>query len=329
MVLENLLTAQKAKKHPFFLFFTSFLITIISIITAYYTFPNNSSILAISFVTIALMPIIHNMLTQEEKEIARNKNPFSIISANFDVIHVYSWIFIGILAAYTFFGIILPEKHVNCENKKTIKDEIDCVLPEKEEVFSEQYRVYTGITGKATGKAIGEKECFNQNTKSFEACYEMIFKNNMWVMIMALIFSLMWGAGAITLLGWNASVIGTFIAMEINSKSIEAGIARALGYIPHGLPEIFAYFIAAIAGGIISAAVSKNRFKPHEIKNVLIDTAILTILATITLAIGAGIETTTIFGYENMTLLGTLIFITIYMALYILAIKSEKQTTKA
>jgi hypothetical protein len=317
MVLESLLTTQKAKKHPFFLFFTSFFITIIAIITAYHTFPNNSSILAISFITIALMPIIHNLLSLEEKEIAKNKNLFSIISTNFDVIHVYSWIFIGILIAYAFFGVILPEKHFNCENKKTINDEINCILPEKEQVFSEQYKVYTGITGKTTGKAIGEKECFNPNTKSFEACYEMIFKNNMWVMIMALIFSLMWGAGAIT-----------FIAMEINSKSIEAGITRALGYVPHGLPEIFAYFIAAIAGGIISAGISKNKFKPHEIRNVLIDTAILTILATITLAIGAGIETATIFGYENITLLGTLTFITIYIALYISSIKSENKGTK-
>ena len=203
------------------------------------------------------------------------------------------------------------------------------MLPEKQTVFSEQYSTYTGITGKvATGKAIGEKECFNGGTKSFEACYEVIFRNNMWVMVMALIFSLIWGAGAITLLGWNASVIGMFIAMEISSKSLDAGIARALGYLPHGLPEIFAYFIAAIAGGIISAGVSKSKFRPHEIRTILIDTLLLTALATVTLVIGAGIETATLFNYEDAALLGVLVFIALYGALYILAIWSEVRRAK-
>lgn len=306
MVLESLTTIEEAQRHPAYLFMVAFLVTVAGVVMAYNTFPQSSSVLAISFASIALMPFINSLFKKEEIKIATEQTTKRLFVENFEVIRIYTWIFLGMSTAYVFMGVFFPDDNKDCTG-------VTCMIPEKKIFLAEQKYIYTNITG----KIVAEKECFNENTKNFDACFELIFRNNMWVMIMALVFSLVWGAGAIFLLGWNASIIGLFIATEINSNSIEAGVGRAISYLPHGIPEITAYFIAAIAGGIISAAVSKKKFKPHEIKTILIDAGILITIATITLAIGAFVETTAIFGNFTLALLGVITFVLLYTVTYL------------
>src|SRR3989344_1418417 len=311
MVLEALPSLQGAEKHPISLFFIAFVITSAGMFVAYHTFPENASILAIAFVAAAFMPIMHTLfLKEEEKEVDEDDMPFAFIATHFEVIHLYSWIFIGMIFTYAFWAVALPENNNNCEG-------IFCSLPEKGAIFSQQQKIYGGITG----KVIGEQECFNPSTKSFENCFQLIFNNNMWVMVLAVLFSFIWGAGAIFLLGWNASVIGLFIGMEITSRSIEAGVIRAISYLPHGIPEILAYFIAAIVGGIISAAISKKQFKARELRIIGIDTILLLLLATLTLFIGAFIETSSIFNYWETAIGGIIAFGALYAALYIPSVR--------
>lgn len=315
MVLESLSSLQGIEKHPVTLFFMAFIITIASILIAHQTFPESGSVLALAFVSIAFMPILHALfINAEEKEISEDDMPFAFIATHFDVIHIYSWLFIGMIATYGLLAVVLPESNENC-------DGLGCLLPEKGAVFSQQNKVYSGITGKATGKVVGDSECFSEKTKSFETCFQLIFNNNFFVMILAIIFSFTWGAGVIFLLGWNASVIGLFIGHEITSRSIEAGIFRAVSYLPHGIPEVMAYFIAAIAGGIISAAISKKSFSPREVRIIAIDTALLLLLATITLFIGAFIETAEIFDYWEAAVGGIIAFMALYMILYIPSVR--------
>jgi len=311
MVLESITSLKFAEKHPVSLFFTAFIITSIAMFASYKLFPGSSSVLTLAFVTIVFMPLMHKLFKQEEiQEVEEKDVPFAFIATHFDVIHIYSWIFIGMVVAYTFLGVALPDTNDDCTG-------FGCFIPAKSDVFSEQQRVH----GSITGKVIGETECFNDDSKSFGSCFELIFFNNAWVMILAIIFSLIWGAGAIFLLGWNASVIGLFLAMEITSKSLDAGIVRAISYLPHGIPEVMAYFIAAIAGGIISAAISKKHFKHHELRIVAIDTVLILLLATITLFIGAFIETAAIFNYFEVALGGIIAFAALYFILYIPSVR--------
>lgn len=315
MVLESLTTAEGAQRHPIVLFYMAFVVTTAALFIAYHTFPESSSVLAVAFVTAAFMPIIHDLLSKgEEREVDEDDMPFAFIATHFDVMHIYGWIFVGMICTYSFWAVELPDNNINC---KDTPYGLGCILPEKAKIFSAQQKVYTGITG----KLVGNSECFSENTKSFEACFELIFNNNWWVMILSIIFSFIWGAGALFLLGWNASVIGLFIGTEITSRSIEAGIARAVSYLPHGIPEIMAYFIATIAGGIISAAISKKKFKKHEIRVVFIDTFLLLLLAVVTLLIGAFIETAEIFSYWEAALGGVVAFVALYMILYIPGIR--------
>jgi len=65
------------------------------------------------------------------------------------------------------------------------------------------------------------------------------------------------------------------------------GIAR---YMIHGIPEIAAYFIAALAGGIISVAIIRKDLRGERTWKILQDSLILIIIALIILVIGALIE---------------------------------------
>ena len=311
MVLESLTNVENAQKHPFTLFFIAFVVTSASLFVAYHTFPGSSSVLALSFVALAFMPIINNLLIKsEELEVDEDDMPFAFIASHFDIINIYAWIFVGMILTYSFWAVVLPEDNHGCTG-------FGCLLPEKSQVFSEQKKVYGGITG----KVVGQSECFSEGTKTFEGCFRLIFNNNTWVMLLSVGFSFIWGAGALFLLGWNASVIGLFIGLEVTSKNLDSGLVRAISYLPHGIPEIMAYFVAAIAGGIISAAISKKAFRKHELRIVFIDTLLLLVLAMVTLLIGAFIETAEIFTYWEAATGGIVAFIALYLILYIPSIR--------
>lgn len=307
MVLELISNLRGAEKHPVSLFFIAFIVTTAAMVIAYRTFPSSSSVLTIAFVAFAFTPIMHALFLKAEiKEVKQKDVPFAFIATHFDVIHIYSWIFIGMIVAFSFWAVVLPEDNEGCTGYA-------CLIPTQSAIFEEQNKVHRGITG----NVIGEDECFDENTKSFEKCFGLIFWNNFWVMGFAILFSFIWGAGAIFLLGWQASVIGLFIGLEVHASSVSGGLIRAISFLPHGIPEILAYFIAAIAGGIISATISKQKFQPHEIRIVMIDTLLLLGLASITLSIGAFIETASIMGSEDLALLGIIGFFSLFIILYI------------
>jgi uncharacterized membrane protein SpoIIM required for sporulation len=117
----------------------------------------------------------------------------------------------------------------------------------------------------------------------------MIFANNIYVLIFTLIFSLIFGAGAIFILAWNASVIAAAIGIfsKLELKYLPLGLLR---YMIHGLPEIAAYFIAALAGGIVSVAIIKHDTKTKKFWSILQDSLNLIIIAIIILFLSALIE---------------------------------------
>lgn len=119
-----------------------------------------------------------------------------------------------------------------------------------------------------------------------EAMLSNIFLNNMQVMAVAFIFSLVFGAGAIFIIVWNASVLGVFIGQF--SKAAWQIPLVSLSFLPHGIPEIGGYLVAALAGGILSAAILRKR--QGVLKFVLMDSAKLLLMGVALIALGAGIE---------------------------------------
>jgi len=108
-------------------------------------------------------------------------------------------------------------------------------------------------------------------------------------MIFTLIFSLIFGAGAIFILAWNATVIASAIGIFTNYKisEIPLGLAR---YMIHGIPEIAAYFITALAGGILGVGFIRNGIKSKKFLHVLENVIILLFIAILVLVVAALIE---------------------------------------
>ena len=116
-----------------------------------------------------------------------------------------------------------------------------------------------------------------------------IIENNVYVMIFTLIFSLIFGAGAIFVLAWNASVISAAIGIftSYNIKEIPFGLLR---YMIHGFPEIAAYFITALAGGIFGIGVIKNGIRNEKFLRIVENVVILLFISILILIIAAVIE---------------------------------------
>ena len=134
-----------------------------------------------------------------------------------------------------------------------------------------------------TGKAI------SANALNKGARFVSILGNNFGVMIFTLIFSLIFGAGAIFVLAWNASVISAAIGIftQYNIAEIPIGLLR---YMIHGFPEIAAYFIAALAGGIFGTGVVRHGIGDKRFLRVLANVVGLLFIAMVVLLIAGVIE---------------------------------------
>jgi uncharacterized membrane protein SpoIIM required for sporulation len=132
-----------------------------------------------------------------------------------------------------------------------------------------------------------------------------IFLNNFKVLLFCLLFSFIYGLGAIFILIWNASVIaaalGNFIRVNIAKYVSAVGLLKAGAYLQvaslgffryaiHGIPEIAAYFVGGLAGGIISIAVIRHDFGTSNFTRILFDSVDLIIVSISLLIFAALVE---------------------------------------
>jgi len=282
MVLESMLTGGEAMRHPFFMLLASVLICSVSLWAAFLSFQKSASILAVALITIALIPLFHRIfVSEEEKEAERPGFAASFIARHFNVVKVYAFFFIGLILAYAFwYSVVSPEVRVV--------------------MFSEQEAALSGIEDlrqTLTGKfSAGEMSC-GPNPLCW---FSVIFVNNaLFVLVPMLFFSFVYGAGAVFLIGWNASVLGVLIGKDIvhyaathgGLAALWIGARRMLGLLPHGSLEALGYFVGAIAGGIIGAAISKKRHLRGETWIITKDVIAMVLYAFGLLLAGAIIET--------------------------------------
>lgn len=118
--------------------------------------------------------------------------------------------------------------------------------------------------------------------------FATILLNNTYVFAFSFMFSFLFGAGAVFIIVWNASILGVRIAQL--SPAIWDIPGQSLQFLPHGILEIGGYVLAAIAGGIISAAIIRKHHKRGVFKTILMDSAVLFVIGFILIVIGAGVE---------------------------------------
>lgn len=284
MVLEQAFRASWLEKRPISAFFLGLIYALIGILSAKLIFPSSTGLTSIGFVSILLIPSLNRLLSDEENvEIRENK--FSIkmmIKDHRDIFEIYFFLFLGVFATYAIFALILPETTVF-------------------NMFGPQLKV-AGFTGQAfVGSAIFTQEVMD------------ILYNNLLVLIVCLILSIVYGAGSIFFLVWNASVWGIVFGYVAHTSIVQAHPLIAFGTVmapvlAHMITEAFSYFSAAIVGGIVSKAVMREELFSERFHHILSDAMILLVLGFLLVVIAALIEVY-MYPYSSAILLGILLML--------------------
>ncbi len=231
-----------------------------------------SGMIVVTFCVMFSLPFMYFIIRQEERQDEETEGLLGMWKVHRDAIFAFVWLFFGFIVAFSFWYIVLQNS----------------VL------FNAQIETYCMINNPGGIEDCVTKYDFPQQISSTGAAtskirFLSIIQNNIYVMIFTLIFSLIFGAGAIFILAWNASVISAAIGVftKYQISNIPLGIAR---YMIHGFPEITAYFITALAGGIFGIGVVRNGFKSPKFLKVIENVVILLFVAIIILVLAAVIE---------------------------------------
>ena len=277
-MFESLINPKRAEKGPWKMFFIGILYASLSIFLVKLFFSNNvvlskySGVLVVTFSVMFSLPFMYFIIKKEEKQDEEIEGFFRIWKVHKDALYAFMWLFLGFLIAFSFWNIVLQDSNLLNAQIETYcqvnrpGNLADCVA---------QYSPNNGAN--PTGDAVNGVRFLS------------ILENNVYVMIFTLIFSLIFGAGAIFVLAWNASVIAGAIGIFAKYKisAIPLGLTR---YMIHGIPEISAYFIAALAGGMFGVSILRNEHKNKKFSRVMRNTFILLFIAIFILIIAAAIE---------------------------------------
>ena len=275
MVVESLLFPLKAEKKPWEMFFIGFLYTTIGIFLSLWIFRNEASLIMVFMITIAALPIFYNTIKLEESKDMLMDKEASILKEHNKAISFFMYMFIGITVACAVWYVLLPTPTIN-------------------QLFDKQIGTIQAINNQVSGNVI-----HNLNVLS------KIFFNNFKVLAFSILFAFVYGAGAIFILAWNATVIGAaignFIRTNISNYTGSIGLLEAgnyfhvvslglLKYSLHGIPEIAAYFYGGLAGGILSVALIRKHFKSEKFTIVMKDFSEMLLIAVGFLVAAAFLE---------------------------------------
>ena len=266
MVLESLINPEKAEKNPVSMIIYGFIFASISIILSLLIFREEASMVSVFITVMISIPLMYSTMKYEEDKDKKISNERLLLKQHWKALKFLTFLFFGFIIAYSLWFIFLP-----AETTQTL--------------FSTQLSTIQSINSKMTGNLLINSGILMK-----------IFMNNLKVMLFCLFFSLFFGAGAIFILTWNASVIGTAMGtfaterLGIFGSHFIAFPLSIMRYMTHGVFEILAYFMAGLAGGIISVAIINNDLIGENKKRILKDSLDLILLAVIFLVIGAIVE---------------------------------------
>ncbi len=275
MVLESLINPWNAEKHPKTMLLYGFIYASLGFFLGLWVFNEHASLIMVFLTTMAAIPLIYNIIKVEEKKDLVFHSEKGLLKEHSRALRVFLNYFIGTTLAFAFWYIVLP-------NSTIIS------------AFEVQANTINSLRANVTGNASYLGRIF------FE-----ILSNNLKVLIFCILFSFLYGVGAAFILTWNASVIGVAIGdtiktgiLQISEKFhittshqyfgvITYGLLR---YIIHGVPEILAYFVAGLAGGIISSAVIRHDFGTKKYEKIILDSSVLLLISLVLIVIAAFLE---------------------------------------
>ena len=234
MVLERLIGVKEAVKNPLWMFVIGGVVAITCLLVAALIFNENVGSFTTFLVTMAITPFMVRLARWEEGEQENVSDQVATDELSFvqryrGIVMIYAAFFCGVILSYSVLYVIIPE----AATKILFGNQMDKINEIR-------------VGGMATQPGV----------------FAQILANNIGVLFLSFLFSFLFGAGAIFILTWNASVLATAIGSLARSIGGLAALPLAIvPYFPHGSLEILAYFIGAIAGGIVSAAMTRRKSK--------------------------------------------------------------------
>jgi uncharacterized membrane protein SpoIIM required for sporulation len=260
MVLEGLVSAKAIERRPMNMALLGVVVSSVCVVLTK-LFSGTKGLILVFLITMAMVPVVVKLMKISEKRDLR-KGDFWYKHGH--VIEAFGSYFIAVTITLAFWFALLPAESSS-------------------NLFSEQIGEVQRIRGDTITGAF-----FNVGDVATSA--SEIILNNIYVMLLSFILSLVFAAGSIFILTWNASVLGVVVGyIAQTSFGTAAAIPLALaGFLPHGVPEILSYLLAGLAGGMLSFAIEKHRIDSPEFMTVAKDSGMI-FLASLLLIVVAGV----------------------------------------
>ncbi len=277
-MLESLINPKRIEKGAWKMFFIGLIYGSLSLLLVDWFFSGDivlskfSGMIVVTFCVMFSLPFMYYLIKQEEEEDESVEGFFTVWKVHKDAIYAFMWLFLGFVISFSLWYMILGESNLFNAQVETY-----CMInsPGNIEGCVAKYSIEN--TAIATGAATKEMRLLS------------IIENNIYVMIFTLIFSLIFGAGAIFVLAWNASVISAAVGIFTNYSIAEIPFGM-IRYMIHGFPEIAAYFITALAGGIFGVGVIRNGIKDQKFLRIVENVVVLLFISIIILILAAIVE---------------------------------------
>lgn len=274
MVVESLMSPFKAERKPWEVFFLGGFYSSIALFLSLWIFEEYAGLVMVFLTVMACLPLMYHLLSYEEEKDIEFFDERVLLKEHSKAVIAYLMLFLGMTVGFSFWYVSLPPALSTS-------------------IFQIQTDMISNLNQQVTGNF------FQVNLVS------KIFLNNVKVLIFCILFSFIYGSGALFILTWNASVIGAaagnFIRTHLADFASSFGFVKfgayfyvvglsLLRYSLHGIPEILAYLVAGIAGGILSVALMRHEFGTKNFERILLDISDLVLISVFILFFAALVE---------------------------------------
>jgi len=264
MVLESIIPVKKVIKNPVDMFIFSMIISFASVYLADLIFPGEAIGKIITlFITVGITPMIYGVFRKEEeieREEAEHKINEKFFERHGETIMLFSLFFLGVFLSIFMVSTFSDESYVKY-------------------MFGDQLAEIARVTSLGgTGSLISSN------------ILQIIIENNLRVMGLSFLLSFLIGSGAIIILAWNASILALYLSSFIRKGLMTEFLVRSISLIPHAPVEIAAYFLAGMAGGVLSVGLIREKLFSREFFLIFRDSLILLGLAVVAIFVGAFVE---------------------------------------
>jgi hypothetical protein len=275
-MLEKIFSLKNIRVHLEYPLYLGVVVTVLGFITSYLLFRQVPQVIGISTILFTVMlsiPLMSKLFLYQERKEVRIKHHF--FRKHKVIIDFFIYYFIGVFITLFVLSLFVPN-----------------LVFSQSQLYGTPSRVQLAVENKYQNLPPPPSPPLVEEIKG-------VFLNNLYVMLVSFVLSLFYGAGAIFLIVLNASIFASSLVDVIRVKiPVGLGFAGTYAFVGcnlgimlfHGIPEVGAYLIAAIAGGVLSTAISREKFMSKRFRHFIKEALYMLILATLIVLLAAIME---------------------------------------